>query len=93
MSNRFRNSVQRPRCRLLAPFAYLSCGTLEETRLAISLGFSLLLFVISLWVEWQQKKRETVSAGLAWLSTLSYSSSLLVMVCAIAIRVLANVGE
>ncbi|QBY50973.1 hypothetical protein E0W60_07385 [Cupriavidus oxalaticus] len=45
---------------------------------------SFILFVLSQLFDWRQRRSEIPSRMLHWLSVFAYSTSLLVMVCAVA---------
>jgi len=51
---------------------------------------SFALLVLSQFFEWHQRRSETPSRTLYWVSAFSYSTSLLVMVCAGATIVIGS---
>jgi len=51
---------------------------------------SFILFVLSQLFEWYRRRSEMPSRALHWLSAVTYSTSLLVMVCAVAKMVITN---
>lgn len=51
---------------------------------------SFVLFFLSQLFEWRERRSEIPSRTLHWLSAFAYSTSLLVMVCAVAKMIIAN---
>ena len=63
---------------------------LREERVLAIYSSSFTLFVLSQLFEWHQRRSETPSRALYWVSVFSYSTSLLVMVFAAATMVMDN---